>query len=429
MPLGDSLSGHQDEQQLSADGDRGTRRPPQAAPPAAVAATAAGKCRLRLDTKRSRRRHCVGPGSAPPSRLVRAVRGGDGGNGTSSSRQPSAAAARHCSSRSDGEGSYVPEATLGTAGNDREAAVAKAAAASPLAFKYRLTLAYDGTDFAGWQLQRRPVTVQHHVEAVLVTLTGQSRDDLRVAAAGRTDAGVHARGQVVSFITSKQLTCPGALKSLNALLPKAIRALEVAPAALNFHARLHALAKTYHYSILCAPVMDPCRRLYSMHVTEALDLESMRLAARVFVGEHDFSTFANQSTNKRRRPVRHVTQLDIVDEGGGSLRVEISGSGFLYKQVRNMVGLLVDVGRGRASTNTVMELLQSRDRVQLALQTPSAPAHGLCLVSVEYPSKVLQPPPELSEMHHGTGSEYGEESHALVSSEDLVESRVVQRNH
>eukprot|EP00850_Spirogloea_muscicola_P000117 SM000001S04519 [mRNA] locus=s1:607490:609273:- [translate_table: standard] len=398
----------------------------------------------------------------------------------------------------------MPEATLGTAGDDGAAAMAKAAAASPPAFKYRLTLAYDGTDFAGapppvphwlttppvvehvavggerqsdkarqtspnlvsrfglgrrrdafsvavvlagWQLQRRPVTVQHHVEAVLVTLTGQSRDDLRVAAAGRTDAGVHARArlqpvplyihtqsanepwlkayaapsQVVSFVTSKQLTCPGALKSLNALLPKAIRALEVAPAAPDFHARLHALAKTYHYSILCAPVMDPCRRLYSMHVTEALDLESMRLAARIFVGEHDFSTFANQSTNKRRRPVRHVTQLDIVDEGGGSLRVEISGSGFLYKQVRNMVGLLVDVGRGRACTRTVMELLQSRDRVQLALQTPSAPAHGLCLVSVKYPSKVLQPPSELSEMHHDTGFDCGEEVLAICSSSTAAE--------
>ena len=255
---------------------------------------------------------------------------------------------------------------------------------------YRLTLAYDGTDFAGWQAQAegRGRTVQGTLEDALASLTGGER--VEVAGAGRTDAGVHALGQVASFALGSPWDASDLVRALNAVLPEDVRALEAASAADDFHARRHAAGKLYRYTLDTGPVQLPTRRRFAGHVTWALDEGAMRAAAALFVGRHDFASLAS-SGGSVKTTVRTVTRSEVVGEDGrpGTWIYEVEASGFLRKMVRSMVGALVEAGRGARTVEALQKALDARDR--RAWPAPAA-ARGLTLVRVFYAAASSGPP-------------------------------------
>lgn len=261
-------------------------------------------------------------------------------------------------------------------------------------YKWRLLLAYDGTQYAGWQYQESPPTVQCAVEKALTRATKLQRKDLCLVGASRTDAGVHAWGQVAQFFTPFNYDNLEELHAaLNGLLPSDIRVREISPASAEFHARFSAKSKIYHYKIYNDTVMDPFQRHFAYHSVYKLNSAVMREAAKYYVGKHDFSAFANASHNDRvPDPVKHIFRFDV-KEMGALLQVEVEGSGFLYRQVRNMVALLLQIGREAVPPYIVPHILASRDRKELAKYSLSAPPHGLCLVSINYNESHLLPPP------------------------------------
>eukprot|EP00898_Chlorokybus_atmophyticus_P005890 jgi/Chlat1/6301/Chrsp44S05887 len=241
-------------------------------------------------------------------------------------------------------------------------------------YKYRVTVAYDGTEYYGFQLQGKQPTVQGCLERALTTAAREPREVLRVMGAGRTDSGVHAKGQVVHFSTNTPVDTWKLLNNLNGLLPLDIRVRDLVAVHPDFHARYSPVSKTYHYNIHTHPVADPFTHKYSLHYRARLDAEAMRAGASVFVGSHDFSTFANTNPDRNapwRNPVRHILRCDIVDIEDG-IRVEVQGRSFLYRMVRNMVGTLLQVGRGQLQPEAVTNLLQLGNR-QLA---PPACVHS-----------------------------------------------------
>ncbi|KAI4369479.1 hypothetical protein MLD38_017916 [Melastoma candidum] len=272
-------------------------------------------------------------------------------------------------------------------------------------FKWRLVIAYDGTHYAGWQYQRSPPTVQCFLEKALMQVTKVERDNLCLVGAGRTDAGVHAWGQVAHFITPFNYeSLENIHAALNGLLPSDIRIREVSPAVPEFHARFSVKSKIYRYKIYNDPVMDPFQRYYTYHSVHKLNPDVMREATKYFVGKHDFSAFANASRNDGVPcPVKEVFHCDLTEEGP-LLQIEVEGSGFLYRQVRNMVALLLQVGREAVPPDIVPCIIASRDRKELAKYALSVPPHGLCLVSVDYTCDHLRlpsggPPPSFGRSH------------------------------
>jgi len=244
---------------------------------------------------------------------------------------------------------------------------------------YRLTLAYDGTEFEGWQRQSRARTVQGVLEQALQRLSGGA--EVRIAGAGRTDAGVHALGQVASFELERVWEPPQLLRALNGLLPEDVRALELRPAAPGFHARRSALGKHYRYTLDTAPVQCPLRRRYAAHVPGPLDVSAMRAAATAFVGRRDFAALQS-SGGGVKTSVRSVTRCEARLEDA-ALIVEVEADGFLRKMVRSMVGGLVEAGRGARAVEELRGALLARDR--RAWPAP-AEARGLTLVAVRYPA-------------------------------------------
>ena len=248
---------------------------------------------------------------------------------------------------------------------------------------YRITLAYDGTAYHGFQWQTGLVTIQSVLGAALARLAGTP---VIVHAAGRTDAGVHAEGQVVSFRLAKIWQARHLRNALNGNLPFDIRVLTAEPAPDDFHARYHAQAKTYRYQMYVNEVMHPLWARYAWHFPYALDVERMRSDGAALLGQHDFSAFTVSSCATKTH-VRTLTDFRIETEGGtnqadSSLwRLWFSGDGFLRYQVRTMVGALVAVNRRRLPVKSLAQVLASRDR-QLA--GVAAPAHGLTLAKVEY---------------------------------------------
>lgn len=246
--------------------------------------------------------------------------------------------------------------------------------------RYRLTLAYDGTEFSGWQRQREEIgrTVQGILENALTTLAaGQS---VAVTAAGRTDAGVHALGQVVSFDLPRQMGGTELRKALNGLLPGDVRVLEAVPAPDGFHARRSATSKLYRYALDCGGVPLPQRRRLAGWVPRFLDEDAVRSAARLYVGRHDFASLASAGGSVKTT-VRDVTRSEVTfDELG--LTYEVEADGFLRKMVRSMVGGLMAVGSGVLAARELATALEARDR--RAWPAP-APACGLTLVRVDYP--------------------------------------------
>ncbi|MGE3277403.1 MAG: tRNA pseudouridine(38-40) synthase TruA [Vicinamibacterales bacterium] len=240
----------------------------------------------------------------------------------------------------------------------------------------KLTVAYDGTDFAGWQRQAEHRTVQAVLEAALEPVEGRR---VAVAGAGRTDAGVHADGQVASFALDSAIPLTDLLRALNARLPADVRALAAEEAPEAFHARFSARLKTYHYRVCTQDVLPPLARRSAWHVPGRLDRAAMDRAAASLVGRHDFAAFQS-SGSAVRTTVRELARSVLVDDPVG-LRYEVCGTGFLRHMVRAIVGTLVEVGRGRLPADAVPALLDGRDR---AAAGPTAPPQGLVLHEVAY---------------------------------------------
>jgi len=242
--------------------------------------------------------------------------------------------------------------------------------------QYRLLLEYDGTDYHGWQLQPNARTLQGELEAALATVL---RHPVRVAAAGRTDAGVHALGQVVTFRTEHVIEPRELRKSLNALTPPDMAVHEIDVVADTFDARRHALARVYEYRLWTQPWRSAFWHRFTWHVPRALDVRAMRMAASVLAGEHDFSAFRAADCDSDGA-VRRVFHSGLT-EAEGLCVYRIEANAFLKHMVRAIVGTLVEVGTGQREAESVGETLASRDRGQ-AGQT--APPQGLVLTAVRY---------------------------------------------
>ncbi|MGI6284213.1 tRNA pseudouridine(38-40) synthase TruA [Neomoorella humiferrea] len=242
----------------------------------------------------------------------------------------------------------------------------------------KITLAYDGTNYAGWQVQPEVhgPTVQGVVAAAIEKLTGER---VCPAAAGRTDAGVHARGQVISFTTSSRIPVERWPAALNSVLPEDIAALKAEAVPPEFHARYSARWKWYRYSIYNHTVPDVFSRRYCWQVRYPLDFDAMADAARYFIGYHDFRSFCAAGSPVRRFE-REVLEARL-HRRGWFIFFDVVANGFLYHMVRIMVGTLVEVGRGKLSPDDIPGIIQSRSREKAG---PTAPAQGLCLERVAY---------------------------------------------
>lgn len=242
--------------------------------------------------------------------------------------------------------------------------------------RLKLILEYDGTDYVGWQTQPNGRSVQATVERALATLL---KEPISVMAASRTDAGVHAWGQVVSFRTEKTLPLKAYLQGLSSLLPEDIAVVDAAEVPEAFRPRGWSLGKRYRYLISNRPVRSPLRRRTHWELFPPLDLEQMVKASTHLVGRHDFSAFRAADCSARNA-VREVRSLAI-DAMNGDLSITVDGTAFLKHMVRNLVGTLVEVGKGKRPPEWVGEVLASHDRTRAG---PTAPAHGLALVHVLY---------------------------------------------
>ncbi|HQH99693.1 MAG TPA: tRNA pseudouridine(38-40) synthase TruA [Deltaproteobacteria bacterium] len=240
----------------------------------------------------------------------------------------------------------------------------------------KITLAYDGSGFHGWQLQPGKRTVQETVEAALESIL---QHDIRVTASGRTDAGVHALGQVINFFTPLSIPEKGLLKAMNSIFPSDISALEVKEVEPAFHARYRAKSKTYIYILETAEILSPFLSRYALHIPCKLDIEAMGLSVKILEGEHDFRSFmAAGSTVKTTK--RRILAADIASKGS-QIFFFIQGSGFLRHMVRNIVGTLILVGQGKIAPDEVDRIIACRDRASAG---PTAPPQGLYLVGVDY---------------------------------------------
>lgn len=252
---------------------------------------------------------------------------------------------------------------------------------------YKMTIAYDGTHYSGWQIQPNAPSIQQHVQDVLKILL--RRPEVGLIGSGRTDAGVHARGQVAHFKHEKHVDSERLLYALNGMIPRDIRIKKIEPASLNFHAQYSAIGKEYHYYLYLDRIMDPFRRLYCWHVHQHLSLDLLKQAASLFQGTHDFTSFANEAHtgSASRNAVRNLYRLDVIPVEGG-IRLEFEGDGFLYKMVRNIVGCLIEVASHKRSMEEIPFLFAARDR---RLAGKAAPSQGLFLMHVMYPDESSKP--------------------------------------
>lgn len=244
--------------------------------------------------------------------------------------------------------------------------------------RVRIVLAYEGTAYRGWQIQPGEPTVQGALEQALSRLCGGA--PVRTRGAGRTDAGVHAHGQVADAAVATRLDDGALAKGLAALLPEDVRPRSVATVPDRFHARLDALAKTYRYTLDRSPWGDPFLARFAVHHPYPMDLGAARDALARLPGTRDWTGFAAAACEVEDR-VRTLTDARL-EEGEGTLDFVFRADGFLTHMVRNLVGTILEVARGAAEPSTIDRILASGDR---ALAGPTAPAKGLCLESVEYP--------------------------------------------
>ncbi|MGE5531789.1 MAG: tRNA pseudouridine(38-40) synthase TruA [Bacteroidota bacterium] len=240
----------------------------------------------------------------------------------------------------------------------------------------RLIVQYDGTDYAGYQGQPGCSTIQSELQKALSSLLAE---DVRVTGASRTDAGVHAKGQVVSFTTQNVIPVERVTLALNALLPRDIVCVATEEASAEFHPQYAALRKQYSYRILNRELPSPFAARYSWHVRQVLDLPAMHEGASHLVGRHDFAAF-RAAGGSAKTSIREILSLEVVAQGD-FVEVHVEGNGFLYMMVRIIVGTLVEVGLGRMTPPRVAEILASRDRGQAGT---TAPPQGLTLVRIDY---------------------------------------------
>ncbi|MGA8431667.1 MAG: tRNA pseudouridine(38-40) synthase TruA [Candidatus Sulfotelmatobacter sp.] len=246
----------------------------------------------------------------------------------------------------------------------------------------KLILSYDGSEFYGWQVQPDVPTVQGTLASVIGRITGEK---VLPQGSGRTDAGVHALAQVVTFVTESSVPTANFLKALNAILPASVRVLEVAEMPAEFHARHSAQAKTYRYRIYRGSICPPFLARYVWHYPYSLDESAMNSAAARVIGEHDFTSFAavDPERNRDGDTVSNVRKIyaSAWERTADELIYTVRGSGFLHHMVRNLVGTLILVGKATLQAADVTRILQAQSR---AAAGPTAPANGLCLVQVEY---------------------------------------------
>jgi tRNA pseudouridine38-40 synthase len=241
---------------------------------------------------------------------------------------------------------------------------------------YKMTVQYDGTRYSGWQRQGNTAqTIQYKLEQALGRLLDEP---VEVSGSGRTDAGVHALGQVANFKTEKVISCEEFLIRLNGALPEDIAVTSLSLASPRFHARLGAKEKTYRYTVNMSPVQDVFRRRYEYQLPGPLDLAAMEQAANLLLGTHDFRGFSTGHTKKST--VRYLKSIEFVRDGN-KLYITFTGNGFLYNMVRILTGTLIEVGQGTRNPDSVLTVFETKDR-QLAGYT--APAQGLCLMHVTY---------------------------------------------
>ena len=244
-------------------------------------------------------------------------------------------------------------------------------------YNYKLTIQYDGTRYRGWQVQgNTDQTIQGKVEGVLSRLTGQP---VELHGSGRTDAGVHALGQVANVKLPRPFDPSELLRELNRYLPADIGVIAVEPAPERFHARLNAHSKTYRYRIWNSEIPNVLERSYLYVLPEPLDVAAMERAAADLVGTHNFRSFCGLKRFKKST-VRTITDIAITQDGA-EMRLEFTGNGFLMRMVRILAGTLVEVGLGQRAADAMPAVLAAQDR---AAAGPALPAQGLALVRVEY---------------------------------------------
>ncbi len=242
---------------------------------------------------------------------------------------------------------------------------------------FKLTIAYDGTGFIGWQRQATGASIQQALEDALAELAGAP---VAVAGAGRTDAGVHARAQVASCTIARAIDASTIVRAANARLPATVRVLSAEVAPATFHARFAARTKTYQYRLWNGDVLNPFERAYTWHVPGALDVVAMAEAARAIEGRHDFAAF-QAAGGTAHATEREVIRSEVSRGDGPLVTYDVCGTGFLRHMVRAIVGSLVEIGRGRHDAAWLAQVIQSADRTRAG---PTAPAQGLFLVRVDY---------------------------------------------
>lgn len=247
----------------------------------------------------------------------------------------------------------------------------------------KLTISFDGADYSGWQRQKNAVTIQGELEKALSRICNRQ---ITLHGAGRTDAGVHALAMVANFETSSEIAPEEFQKALNSILPFAIRILAIEEMDAAFHSRFSAFSKAYFYNIETAAIQSPINRLYAVHIPQKLSIDTIELCLNILTGTHDFASFEasgsrDKSITTGRGSVRTLHRATFLKTGDTSYRFEFSGDGFLRHMVRNIVGTLLDAGKGRTTVAEFKAILAVKDRASAGV---TAPAHGLFLKQIYY---------------------------------------------
>jgi tRNA pseudouridine38-40 synthase len=240
----------------------------------------------------------------------------------------------------------------------------------------KLVLGFDGTAYHGWQIQEHHKTIQGELRAAVGKIT---REEIIPAGSGRTDAGTHARAFVANLLTTSRIPANALARALNSALPPDIRIFSAHEVAADFHARASARSKIYRYQIYRGPVLPPHLAREHYHYPYTVDLEIMKTGAKLFVGTHDFASFAARG-GAGKRTVRHIFRCEL-KSAGHRLIFTVEGNGFLHHMVRNMVGTLLELGRGQMTPGEFAALFEQRDRTLAGF---TVPANGLILVKVRY---------------------------------------------
>jgi tRNA pseudouridine38-40 synthase len=248
---------------------------------------------------------------------------------------------------------------------------------------FKITLSYDGTNYCGWQVQPNGDSIQETVQNALKKIL---REEIKLLGSGRTDAGVHAFAQTANFSTDKKFEINKLIHSLNSIIPLDIRIKEIQKVPNEFHARYSANSKTYHYFIHLNKIIDPFMRLYRYHCPYSLDLSLLEKATESFLGEHDFTSFANEPSkgSAKNNPIKTLMKLDMKTESNG-IRLEFTANGFLYKMVRNITGTLIDISRKKIPISSINYIFQKKDRRYAGT---AAQPQGLFLFKVHYNEEI-----------------------------------------